>query len=119
MGTAQTRTCAGLLLGIPGSSRIPSSTKKNIHLLVPQRFAHGPETIFGEAGRISPAKSASVYECLPYIWPYNAQPFLVIYGVSSALSRRFGDYTSFWLVNGRGYDGFTPGAPRVHGRVPP
>src|SRR5664279_4226128 len=77
MGTAQTRTCAGLLLGIPGSSRIPSSTKKNIHLLVPQRFAHGPETIFGEAGRISPAKSASVYECLPYIWPYNAQPVLL------------------------------------------
>src|SRR5664279_5532516 len=49
----------------------------------------------------------------------NALPFLVTYGVSSALSRWFGDYTSFWLVNGRGYSGFTPGAPRVHGRVPP
>jgi hypothetical protein len=29
------------------------------------------------------------------------------------------DYTSFWLVNGRSYSGFTPGAPRDHGRVPP
>jgi hypothetical protein len=23
--------------------------------------------------------------------------------------RRFGDYTSFWLVNGRGYNGFNSG----------
>ena len=28
---------------------------------------------------------------------YNAQPFLVTYGVSSALSRRFGDYTLNWI----------------------
>jgi hypothetical protein len=27
----------------------------------------------------------------------NAQPFLVTYGVSSALSRRFADYTSKWF----------------------
>ena len=39
------------------------------------------------------------------LWPYNALPFLLTYGVSSALSRRFADYTSFWLVNGRGYSG--------------
>ena len=35
---------------------------------------------------------------------YNAY-LLLTYGVSSALSRRFADYTSFWLVNGRGYSG--------------
>src|ERR1019366_2806415 len=29
--------------------------------------------------------------------PPNAQPFLVTYGVSSALSRRFGDYTTKWI----------------------
>jgi hypothetical protein len=30
-------------------------------------------------------------------WPYNAQPFLVTYGVSSALSRRFADYAAKWI----------------------
>jgi len=33
--------------------------------------------------------SASITGCFPSVWPYNAQPFLVTYGVSSALSRRF------------------------------
>jgi hypothetical protein len=28
----------------------------------------------------------------------NAQPFLVTYGVSSALSRRFGDYSLMWIA---------------------
>ena len=31
-------------------------------------------------------KSASIYECFPFTWPYNALPFLVTYGVSSARS---------------------------------
>jgi hypothetical protein len=31
-------------------------------------------------------------------WTYNAQPFLVTYGVSSALSRRFGDYSLMWFL---------------------
>jgi hypothetical protein len=30
-------------------------------------------------------------------WTENAQPFLVTYGVSSALSRRFADYSLKWI----------------------
>jgi len=36
-----------------------------------------------------------------FIWPYNALPFLVTYVVSSAFSRRFGDYTAKWIRDRR------------------
>ena len=47
--------------------------------------------------RIGNEKSASVYECARFIWPYNALRFLVTYGVSSALSRRFADFSLMWI----------------------
>jgi hypothetical protein len=31
-------------------------------------------------------------------WPYNALPFLVTYGVLSALSRRFADFSLMWIA---------------------
>jgi hypothetical protein len=68
---------------------------------------------FVDTGRLPRNKYRSFASCLaqasctlPSPYPKTAHP-------------RFADYTSFWLVNGRGYSGFTPGAPRVHGRVPP
>jgi hypothetical protein len=48
---------------------------------------------------ITPAKSASISNRIGTAsWTKNAQPFLVTYGVSSALSRRFADYSSKWKV---------------------
>jgi hypothetical protein len=47
---------------------------------------------------ITPEKSASVYERVRLTWTMHAQPFLVTYGVSSALSRRYGDYTLMWVA---------------------
>ncbi|HZL69917.1 MAG TPA: hypothetical protein VFC29_21605, partial [Candidatus Limnocylindrales bacterium] len=44
-----------------------------------------------------PWESASIYERVRFTWTMNAQPCLVTYGVSSALSRRFGDYTLKWV----------------------
>ena len=42
-------------------------------------------------------ESARVYERVRFTWTMNALPFFVTYGVSSALSRRFGDYSLKWI----------------------
>src|ERR1017187_6259081 len=45
-------------------------------------------------GRLPPT---NVYERARFTWTINALPFLVTCGVSSALSRRFADYTTEWI----------------------
>jgi hypothetical protein len=54
-----------------------------------------PQTLLWE---ITPDKSASVYECFPFTWPYNAQPVLLKNSTRSRSQGRNGDYTSKWIV---------------------
>jgi len=56
---------------------------------------------------------------MPLVPQFGISPMPVSMDIEEKAIPREGDYTSFWLVNARGYGGFTPGAPRVHGRVPP
>jgi hypothetical protein len=48
-------------------------------------------------GRVSNDKSASVYECFPFIWPYNARCSLVPMPKRLDLSQWVADNTDKWI----------------------
>jgi hypothetical protein len=41
-------------------------------------FGESGDNLASNVGPISTGKSAYVYECIPFIWPYNGQPVEVI-----------------------------------------
>lgn len=49
------------------------------------RLLHRPKTGFWE---ITPDRLASVYECFPFIWPYDAQPVLLKKSTGTRTERR-------------------------------